>query len=225
MITKRKRIILVLLSSLFVGGCQMSDEQSIETKSLDQKPSEVAIEELPNTRALQDEFTREMIKSTKETEKGYYTLESKTGEYEMLFPAGGGISEKLYSYTENQIESYVIGAVYGDQVEAQIRINYNQELYNDKKGVNYSIDFLTNNLGISSAFEKVDLKNRTLYIAPFKVDEDAVGYAAYVYPKSQKGGVRVVYSVGCNQLQVQCEPSNEKIKDRAHKVMSSITFK
>ncbi|MEC0665844.1 lipoprotein YvcA, partial [Priestia flexa] len=64
----------------------MSDEQSIETKSLDQKPSEVATEEFPNTRALQDEFTRDMIKSTKETEKGYYTLESKTGVYEMLFP-------------------------------------------------------------------------------------------------------------------------------------------
>ncbi|TDB49710.1 hypothetical protein [Bacillus sp. CBEL-1] len=225
MFIKGKGIVALLLSSLFVGGCQMSDEQSRKTKPLDQKPSEVAIEELPNARALQDEFTRDMIKSTKETEKGYYTLESKTGEYEMLFPAGGGISETLYSYTENQIESYVIGAVYDDQVEAQIRINYNQELYNDKKGVSYSIDFLTNNLGISSAFEKVDLKNRTLYIAPFKVDEDAVGYAAYVHPKSQKGGVKVVYSVGCNQLQVQCEPSNEKIKDRAHKVMSSITFK
>ncbi|SCC59801.1 hypothetical protein GA0061087_11263, partial [Priestia flexa] len=52
MFIKRKGIVALLLSSLILGGCQMSDEQSNETKPVEQKPSEVAVEELPNTRAL-----------------------------------------------------------------------------------------------------------------------------------------------------------------------------
>ncbi|MEC0668283.1 hypothetical protein P8864_20770, partial [Priestia flexa] len=93
----------------------MSDEQSNETKPVEQKPSEVAVEELPNTRALQDKFTREMIKSTKETEKGYYTLESKTGVYEMLFPAGGGIDGIGYKQNGESSESFLAGILYEDK--------------------------------------------------------------------------------------------------------------
>ncbi len=225
MFIKRKGIVALLLSSLVIGGCQMSDEQSKETKPVEQKPSEVDVEELPNTRALQDEFTREMIKSTKETEKGYYTLESKTGVYEMLFPTGGEVGEEGYSRTDNLRESYVIGVLYPDEVEAQIRIEFNKELYNDQKGISYSTDFLANNLGITEPFTKIKSKKNTSYIAPFKVDEDAFGYAAYVHSNSSSGGIKVVYSVGCNQSKVNCDSTNEKVKNQAYQIISSIGFK
>ncbi|RIV04949.1 hypothetical protein D1859_17160, partial [Priestia flexa] len=76
-----KRFTALLIVTLSLTACQSVNEQE-ETQP------EATTEEQIKARALQDEFTRSMLKSAQETEKGYYTLESKTGEYEMLFPAG-----------------------------------------------------------------------------------------------------------------------------------------
>ncbi|WHX77414.1 hypothetical protein QNH32_10630 [Priestia flexa] len=191
MFIKRKRIILVLLSSLFVGGCQMSDKQSNETKPVEQKPSEVAVEELPNTRALQDEFTREMIKSTKETEKGYYTLESKTGVYEMLFPTGGEIDGIGYTRDGDNGESFLVGLLYDDKAEAQLSIQYTKNLLNDETGIEYAKEFLTNNIGEEMKFDRIDGKEKVTYVAPFtKKNGVLYGYGAYIHPKEGWGGIR-----------------------------------
>lgn len=50
----------------------------------DIKPSEMKAEDLPDVRALQDEFTRSFIESTEEVEPGYYSFlsgRSVTGCY------------------------------------------------------------------------------------------------------------------------------------------------
>ena len=225
MLIKRKRIILVLLSSLLVGGCQMSDEQSKKTKSLDQKPSEVATEELPNTRALQDEFTREMIKSTKETEKGYYTLESKTGVYEMLFPAGGGIDGIGYKQNGESSESFLAGILYEDKSSAELRINYNTILSNDETDIEYAKKFLTKNIGEDMTFERIDVKGKVMYIAPFKMKETGpYGYGAYVHPEEGWEGVEIIYSASCRDKTKPCDPQEETFKKRAYKLISSVEF-
>ncbi|USY53367.1 hypothetical protein NIZ91_11415 [Bacillus sp. 1780r2a1] len=225
MLIKRKRIILVLLSSLVVGGCQMSDEQSIETKSLDQKPSEVATEELPNTRALQDEFTREMIKSTKETEKGYYTLESKTGVYEMLFPTGGGIDGIGYTRKGESNETFLAGIMYDDKEEAELRIKYTNVLSNDETGIEYAKEFLTNNIGENMTFDRIDGKGKVAYVAPFKTKEfGSYGYGAYIHPNEGWGGVQIIYSTRCTDKTKPCDPQEETFKKRAYKLISSVEF-
>ncbi|MBN8435086.1 hypothetical protein JF536_13395 [Priestia flexa] len=224
MFIKRKRIILVLLSSLFVGGCQMSDEQSNETKPVEQKPSEVAVEDLPNTRALQDEFTREMIKSTKETEKGYYTLESKTGVYEMLFPAGGGIDGIGYTRKGESSEAFLAGILYNDKTEALLRIKYTNALSNDETGIGYAKELLTNSIGEDMKFDRIDGKGKVTYVAPFTMDEGLYGYAAYIHPDKGWGGVEVVYSASCVDNLKSCNPQKEKFKKRAYKLISSVKF-
>ncbi|WP_226638900.1 hypothetical protein [Priestia flexa] len=225
MLIKRKRIILVLLSSLVVGGCQMSDEQSIETKSLDQKPSEVATEELPNTRALQDEFTREMIKSTKETEKGYYTLESKTGVYEMLFPTGGEIDGIGYTRKGESSEAFLVGILYNDKTEAQLSVKYTNVLSNDETGIGYAKELLTNSIGEDMKFEQIDGKGKVTYVAPFKRKETgSYGYGAYVNPDEGWGGVEIIYSTRCTDKTKPCDPQEETFKERAYKLISSVEF-
>ncbi|MBN8252141.1 hypothetical protein [Priestia flexa] len=225
MITKRKRIILVLLSSLFVGGCQMSDEQSKKTKPLDQKPSEVATEDLPNTRALQDEFTREMIKSTKETEKGYYTLESKTGVYEMLFPAGGGIDGIGYKQNGESSESFLAGILYEDKSSAELSVRYTTLLSNDEKDIEYAKRFLTNNVGEDMTFNQIDGKGKVTYVAPFKTEEfGTYGYGAYILPDKGWGGLEIIYSTRCADKTKPCDPQEETFKKRAYKLISSVEF-
>ncbi|AQX54703.1 hypothetical protein [Priestia flexa] len=188
MFIKRKGIVALLLSSLFVGGCQMNHEQSKKTKPLDQKPSEVATEELPNTRALQDEFTREMIKSTKEKEKGYYTLESKTGVYEMLFPTGGEIDGIGYTRKGESSEAFLAGILYNDKTEAQLSVKYTNVLSNDETGIGYAKELLTNNIGEEMKFDRIDGKEKVTYVAPFtKKNGVLYGYGAYIHPKEGWG--------------------------------------
>ncbi|MEE6132141.1 hypothetical protein [Priestia sp. GS2] len=224
MFIKGKGIVALLLSSLFVGGCQMSDEQSRKTKPLDQKPSEVAIEELPNARALQDEFTRDMIKSTKETEKGYYTLESKTGEYEMLFPAGGEIDGIGYTRKGESSEAFLAGILYNDKTEALLRIKYTNALFNDETGIGYAKELLTNSIGEDMEFDRIDGKGKVTYIAPFTMDEGLYGYAAYIHPDKGWGGVEIVYSGSCMDNPKSCGPEEEEFKKRAYKLISSVKF-
>ncbi|MEC0668294.1 hypothetical protein P8864_20825 [Priestia flexa] len=225
MFIKRKRIILVLLSSLFVGGCQMSDKQSNETKPVEQKPSEVAVEELPNTRALQDEFTREMIKSTKETEKGYYTLESKTGVYEMLFPTGGEIDGIGYTRDGDNGESFLVGLLYDDKAEAQLSIQYTKNLLNDETGIEYAKEFLTNNIGEEMKFDRIDGKEKVTYVAPFtKKNGVLYGYGAYIHPKEGWGGLEIIYTGSCMDNPKSCGPDEKEFKKRAYKLISSVEF-
>ncbi|MEE6132144.1 hypothetical protein [Priestia sp. GS2] len=225
MFIKRKGIVALVLSSLFVGGCQMSDEQSNETKPVEKKPSEVAVEELPNTRALQDEFTREMIKSTKETEKGYYTLESKTGVYEMLFPTGGEIDGIGYTRKSESSEAFLAGILYEDKSSAELRINYNTILSNDETDIEYAKRFLTKNIGEDMTFERIDVKGKVMYIAPFKMKETgSYGYGAYVHPDKGWRGLEIIYSTSCTDKTKPCDPQEETFKKRAYKLISSVKF-
>ncbi|MBY6087353.1 hypothetical protein [Priestia flexa] len=225
MFIKRKGIVALLLSSLILGGCQMNHEQSKKTKPLDQKPSEVATEELPNTKALQDEFTRDMIKSTKETEKGYYTLESKTGVYEMLFPTGGGIDGIGYTRDGENGESFLAGILYNDKTEAQLSVKYTNVLSNDETGIGYAKELLTNSIGEDMKFEQIDGKGKVTYVAPFKRKETgSYGYGAYVHPDEGWGGVEIIYSTRCTDKTKPCDPQEEMFKKRAYKLISSVEF-
>ncbi|SCC49375.1 hypothetical protein GA0061087_10613 [Priestia flexa] len=225
MFINRKGIVALLLSSLVIGGCQMSDKQSNETKPVEQKPSEVAVEDLPNTRALQDEFTREMIKSTKETEKGYYTLESKTGVYEMLFPTGGGIDGIGYTRKGESNETFLAGIMYDDKEEAELRIKYTNVLSNDETGIEYAKELLTNNIGENMTFDRIDGKGKVAYVAPFKTKEfGSYGYGAYIHPDEGWGGVQIIYSTRCTDKTKPCDPQEETFKKRAYKLISSVEF-
>ncbi|OHR73236.1 hypothetical protein HMPREF3291_20040 [Bacillus sp. HMSC76G11] len=56
---------------------------------------------MPETEAIIDEFTREFMASSKEVEEGYYTFQSKTKGYTMLFPENAKISSGDYEQIEN----------------------------------------------------------------------------------------------------------------------------
>ncbi|WP_226638902.1 hypothetical protein [Priestia flexa] len=213
-----KRFTALLIVTLSLTACQSVNEQE-ETQP------EATTEEQIKARALQDEFTRSMLKSAQETEKGYYTLESKTGEYEMLFPAGGGIDGIGYKQNGESSESFLAGILYEDKSSAELRINYNTILSNDETDIEYAKRFLTKNIGEDMTFERIDVKGKVMYIAPFKMKETgSYGYGAYVHPDKGWRGLEIIYSTSCTDKTKPCDPQEETFKKRAYKLISSVKF-
>ncbi|WP_169799875.1 hypothetical protein, partial [Priestia flexa] len=176
-------------------------------------------------RALQDEFTRDMIKSTKETEKGYYTLESKTGEYEMLFPAGGEISSGSYTNNQGVNEAFMAGVLYEDKTQARIKVQFNQKQSNDETGIQYAQKFLKKNLGIEDEFKNIEKNGNTFYLAPFQSENGYYGYGAYIYDTSRDvGGIEFIYTTECRESISPCRPSNQEVMEKVEKILSSVEF-
>ena len=84
-------------------------------------PEKVSAEDLPDTRAMQDEFTRSFLKTTEEVEEGYYLFVSSIDHYEMYLPKLGLIGEKGY-YGKKGSEQFIIGIEEADY-EVKLRLN------------------------------------------------------------------------------------------------------
>lgn len=82
--------------SRFLTGCHLSDEYIANRDP----------ETLPNVNAFQDEFTREFMASTVEVEDRFYTFQSKTEKYTMLFPKDAKVSTFYYSKSGDYTESF-----------------------------------------------------------------------------------------------------------------------
>src|SRR5690625_5638329 len=92
-----KRWLLPLsLVLLLIGGCNQ-DLQDADPK------------DLPDTIAMQDEFTREFMASAEEEEEGYYLFESKTGGYTMLYPVNSKQSRSYYEKANDSFEALHFG--------------------------------------------------------------------------------------------------------------------
>src|SRR5699024_7716541 len=89
---------MMLSVVIVLGGCPLGDSNK------NQKPSEMNKEDLPNVEAFNDEFTRNFLKSVEETEEEFSPFLAGTGQYKMVFPAGGVIDEIWYVVRENDRE-------------------------------------------------------------------------------------------------------------------------
>src|SRR5699024_1106679 len=85
-------ILGIILFSIILGGCQMGEKKDLLPKDMD-------VEDLPEGRAFEDEFTRKQLQSTEEVMPGYYPFLASNGKYKMAFPKegltyGGGYTSK-----------------------------------------------------------------------------------------------------------------------------------
>ena len=145
---KNHRLILFIISiGLVLGGCQMGKENE-----KDIKPSEMKAEDLPDVRALQDEFTRSFIESTEEVEPGYYSFLSGTKRYRMLFPKEGAIHEG-YGVKDDQFEGFLMSTINDNGTDSQIKINY--YAYGTKESVDGGLEMLEGSVEQKLDFEKM----------------------------------------------------------------------
>src|SRR5690625_6755165 len=65
--------------------------------------------DLPDTIAMQDDFTRGFMASTEEEEEGYYIFESKTGGYTMLYPVNSNLGQIYYKKVNESFKTLHFG--------------------------------------------------------------------------------------------------------------------
>lgn len=214
---KNHRLILFILSiGLVLGGCQMAEGNG---KNI--KPSEMKAEDLPNVRALQDEFTRSFIESTEEVEPGYYSFLSGTKRYRMLFPKEGAIHQG-YGVKDDQFEGFLMSTINDNGTDSQIKINY--YAYGTKESVDGGLEMLEGRVDQKLDFEKVTTENSELYYAPIEFDPDIFGIAGLVVSLNDNGVIQIVYDTQCKKDQNECQKIKEEEVDKMIHWLQSFEF-
>lgn len=181
-------------------------------------------ESLPETRAFKDEFTRKFMKSAEETEEGYYTFESKTKGYTMLFPENGRISMGDYEQGDTDYEALSF-AERIDQENVTYFITINFEESPHVKNTSLYTKQLSIATGYSGEYTPYKLEDKTIYYGEYTdPDSGLYFYNAYIFSNESDKGIRFVFSGRCIDEPKSCEPSPSVIKDRIKRVTESIKF-
>ena len=209
-------LVFIVSIGLVLGGCQMGKENE-----KDIKPSEMKAEDLPNVRALQDEFTRSFIESTEEVESGYYSFLSGTKRYRMLFPKEGVIHPG-YGVKDDQFEGFLMSTINDNGTDSQIKINY--YAYATKESADGGLEMLEGRVDQKLEFEKITSETADLYYAPIQFDPDLFGIAALIVSLNDNGVIQIVYDTECKKDQNECQQIKEEEVDKMIHWVGSIEF-
>lgn len=208
-------IIFIICCFLLIGGCQSMNET-------EKNPSEKNGEDLPDVRALKDEFTRKFIQSTEEVEDGYYPFLSGTGKYEMLFPAEGQIDNRGYSVREKSYEAFLIAVINENDTASQITVDY----YGTEtaEGSSIKLKSLEGRVGQELDFTKTELESTVIHHAPISFEGNIFGIAAYVQNVKGSGGIQIIYDTDCDAEQLDCTTFRQEEEKKIIQWISSIEF-
>jgi len=216
----KRLILLMFLVLLLMGGCKnMKNDQDLQ----DADPKD-----LPDTIAMQDDFTREFMASVEEEEEGYYLFESKTDGYTMLYPVNSKQSKMSYEKTEDSFEMLHFGeGKESSDVPFYVQSTYNQGEVADRLSTQFKL--LSNATGYDGEYEEIELDNKVIYFArkSSKVDsnkDNVFDFFGYIKSKDSNQGVRYVYVVTCFDEGEDCDYDFDAVEDEAKKLMKSIKF-
>ncbi|HLR68963.1 MAG TPA: hypothetical protein VK105_17905, partial [Virgibacillus sp.] len=199
---------------MLLGGCQLMENSEA------QKPSEMNEEELPDVQAFEDEFTRDFLQSTEETEEGFYPFLSGTGKYKMDFPAGGLIDDKSYSKRKNGYEEVHISIE--DNTGFGMDVHYYS--HHTKDGLDTFLDNFKGRLGYEGEFEELPKGDKTIHYA-YEEDDVFRTFAGYILNEEGKGALEVIYNIDCqDEKEKECKENEKSDKERATKWMESVEF-
>jgi len=211
-----KRWLLPLsLVLLLIGGCN----QDLE----DADPKD-----LPDTIAMQDDFTREFMASAEEEEEGYYLFESKTGSYTMLYPVNSKQSRSYYEKENDSFEALHFGeGKESANVPYFIQSTYNRGKIADRLSTQFKL--LSNATDYDGEYEEIELDDKVIYFAKksVKVNSDknnAFDFFGYIKSKDSNQGVRYVYGVTCFDEGDDCDYDFDAIEEEVKQLMMSIEF-
>ncbi|WP_454098310.1 hypothetical protein [Metabacillus sp. SLBN-84] len=209
-------MLFFILLFLFAGGCEMSKEKN---------KGKANQESIPETEAFKDEFTREFIKSTEETEEGYYTFESKTKGYTILFPRSAVVSTGDYEAVKDQFESLSFGEKQIDEkISYFIKLSYEDN--SSTRDIDTKLELLSNGVEYKGEYKKAVQGDYMIYSsdAGLKYPEYYY-YLAYIKSAASDQAIRFTYFSNCIVEEKSCELITEKGKNRINKILNSIEFK
>jgi len=210
-----KRWLLPLsLVLLLIGGCN----QDLE----DADPKD-----LPDTIAMQDEFTREFMSSAEE-EEGYYLFESKTGGYTMLYPVNSKLDDIYYEKVNDSYEALHFGeGKESSEVAYVIRSTYKQG--ENTNNIELYLTLLSESIDYDGEYEEIELDDKVIYFAMKgeKVNSkvnNAFDFFGYIKSKDSNQGVRYIYVVTCFDDDDDCDYDFDAIEEEVKQLMKSIEF-
>src|SRR5690625_4211914 len=146
-----KRWLLPLSLVIIMGGCNQ-DLQDADPK------------DLPNTIAMQDEFTREFMSSAEEEEEGYYLFESKTGGYTMLYSVNSKLDDIYYEKVNDSYEALHFGeGKESSEVAYVIRSTYKQG--ENTNNIELYLTLLSESIDYDGEYEEIELDDKVIYFA------------------------------------------------------------
>ncbi|MFC7373520.1 hypothetical protein ACFQPF_17905 [Fictibacillus iocasae] len=210
---------LAVVFGLILGGCGMANEQG--ANSTDEKSK------MPVTKAFQDEYTRYFMKSTKETEEGFYTYESKTGGYSMLFPVNANLDEMFYERVKESFERINFGENTEDNFTYFVRLFYENKPSMTDLELNLSV--LSDEQKYKGTYKETRGKDTLIKYATriLKASEKDNAYITFGFIHSEKNkekGISMVYVASCPNEKQKCEIDQVKEENKAIKLMKSIEF-
>ncbi|WP_238343647.1 hypothetical protein, partial [Gracilibacillus saliphilus] len=205
-----KRIKWMLLIGLVIlGGCQM--------------------EEYPDTKAFQDEFTREFLVSTEEEEEGYYLFESGTGGYQVLYPENAVVSEVSYHKDGDGYESITFED-YSLENNFYFKHDLTFSLFGER-WLEENLGSLSTKVGYEGDYKEIKKNGNKIYYAQDEEVFESDGKKSTVYwtfsyilPASGDFGLEYIFSASCYEDSKDCtiDPNEQTVN--ALKLMESVQF-
>ncbi|MGX1191643.1 hypothetical protein [Metabacillus sp. SLBN-84] len=214
----KKIILLVTIVLGITSGCGMNSEQGNGRENQ---------ESFPETRAFKDEFTRGFMKLTEETEEGYYTFESRTEAYSMLFPVNAIISDIEYDVDGDSFEAFSIG----EDKEEENYSYYIKVIFEDRKTTNNisaKLNVLSDMAGYKGEYRKETGKGYDVYYAAkeeVSFGKKAVTHLAYIGDTGTDKAISLNFNGGCTDKEKPCGLDSKNVNESFEKIVESLIFK
>src|SRR5690625_886795 len=216
----KRLILLMFLVLLLMGGCKnMKNNQDLQ----DADPKD-----LPDTIAMQDDFTREFMASAEEEEEVYYLFESKTGGYTMLYSVNSKLDDIYYEKVNDSYEALHFGeGKESSEVAYVIRSTYKQG--ENTNNIELYLTLLSESIDYDGEYEEIELDDKVIYFAMKgeKVNSkvnNAFDFFGYIKSKDSNQGVRYIYVVTCFDDDDDCDYDFDAIEEEVKQLMKSIEF-
>jgi len=216
----KRTILLMFLVLLLMGGCK-DIKNNQDLKDADPK-------DLPDTIAMQDDFTRDFMASAEEEEEGYYLFESKTGGYTMLYPVNSNLDDIYYQKRHDSYEALHFGeSKESSDVPFYVRATYNHGEVADRLSTQFKL--LSGSLDYDGEYEEIELDNKVIYFARKKYITKGGNRSSYRFFGLIKSNdpeqiVRYKYNVICFDEQKGCDYDLDAIEEEVKQLMKSIEF-
>ncbi|MDR0139069.1 hypothetical protein RFW18_15035 [Metabacillus idriensis] len=201
---------------IFTGGCGIFKEN---------RSGNIDASAIPETEAFKDEFTREFMASGEEVEEGFYSFESKTNGYTMLFPRNAVISKGNYEIQEDKYETLTFGEKLEDKnISYYIKLTFEDN--SNTVDTDIKLRQLSKSTGYSGNFESEDMNENTVYYSSDKPEEtDYYFYLAYIKSKQSDKAIRLTYFSNCSEEEKNCELLSKDVDEKINSLIESINLK
>lgn len=183
-------------------------------------------EEVPNTVAFQDEFTKNFLETSKEVVEGHYLFKSQTDLYTVHIPINASMHKAVYQRAGDEFEA--VGIVENDQ-EQNLSIYYNIFFDNQPRAndIEFKLDMFETYLDYTGDFEESIRDSITYYYAEDKFEfegKKSLYYFGYIKPPIENIGIQFIGTVTCIDYEKPCKQDSKEANEQVLNIMHSINF-